>query len=37
MEELVSGVLEVLAPDVTLLIKGSRFMQMERLVKSIEL
>lgn len=37
MEELVSGVLEVLAPDVTLLIKGSRFMKMERLVKSIEL
>jgi UDP-N-acetylmuramoyl-tripeptide--D-alanyl-D-alanine ligase len=37
MEELVPGVLELLAPDVTLLVKGSRFMKMERLVKSIEL
>ncbi len=37
MEELSAEVRELLAPDVTLLIKGSRFMKMERLVKSIEL
>jgi UDP-N-acetylmuramoyl-tripeptide--D-alanyl-D-alanine ligase len=37
MEELLAEVRELLAPDVTLLIKGSRFMKMERLVKSIEL
>jgi UDP-N-acetylmuramoyl-tripeptide--D-alanyl-D-alanine ligase len=37
MEELLPEVRELLAPDVTLLIKGSRFMKMERLVKSIEL
>lgn len=36
MEELQSEVQELLAPDVTLLIKGSRFMKMERVVKSIE-
>lgn len=37
MEELLPAVLELLAPDVTLLVKGSRFMKMERLVKSVEL
>jgi len=26
----------LLAPDVTVLVKGSRFMQMERVVKSFE-
>lgn len=36
MEELLPEVQELLAPDVTLLIKGSRFMKMERVVKSIE-
>lgn len=36
MEELLPAVQELLAPDVTLLIKGSRFMKMEQVVKSIE-
>ncbi len=36
MEELQSEVQGLLAPDVTLLIKGSRFMRMERVIKSIE-
>lgn len=37
IEELLAEVESLLKPDVTLLIKGSRFMQMERVVKGIEL
>jgi UDP-N-acetylmuramoyl-tripeptide--D-alanyl-D-alanine ligase len=37
IEELLGEVESLLKPGVTLLIKGSRFMQMERVVKSIEL
>ncbi|SHL79461.1 UDP-N-acetylmuramoyl-tripeptide--D-alanyl-D-alanine ligase [Nitrosospira sp. Nsp11] len=37
IEELLAEVESLLKPGVTLLIKGSRFMQMERVVKSIEL
>jgi UDP-N-acetylmuramoyl-tripeptide--D-alanyl-D-alanine ligase len=37
MDELLSEVRKLMAPDVTLLIKGSRFMKMERVVESIEL
>ncbi|MBA4141496.1 MAG: UDP-N-acetylmuramoyl-tripeptide--D-alanyl-D-alanine ligase [Nitrosospira sp.] len=37
VEELVAELEGLLAPGVTLLIKGSRFMQLERVVKSIEL
>ena len=36
IEELLAEVENLLAPDVTLLVKGSRFMQMERVVKSFE-
>lgn len=36
IEELLTEVENLLAPDVTLLVKGSRFMQMERVVKSFE-
>jgi UDP-N-acetylmuramoyl-tripeptide--D-alanyl-D-alanine ligase len=36
MEELIPEVAALLAPGVTLLVKGSRFMKMERLVKSVE-
>lgn len=34
MEELLAELHNLLAPDVTVLVKGSRFMQMERVVKS---
>lgn len=34
IEELLAGLHNMLAPDVTVLVKGSRFMQMERVVKS---
>lgn len=34
IEELLAGLHDRLAPDVTVLVKGSRFMQMERVVKS---
>jgi UDP-N-acetylmuramoyl-tripeptide--D-alanyl-D-alanine ligase len=37
IEELVAEVEGLLAPGDTMLIKGSRFMQMERVVKRIEL
>ena len=36
IEELVSEVQSLLAPGDTMLIKGSRFMQMERVVKCVE-
>jgi len=36
IQELLAEVENLLAPDVTLLVKGSRFMQMERVVKSFE-
>jgi UDP-N-acetylmuramoyl-tripeptide--D-alanyl-D-alanine ligase len=36
IEDLLAEVENALAPDVTVLIKGSRFMQMERVVKSFE-
>ena len=31
------GPTDLLAPDVTVLVKGSRFMQMERVIKKFEL
>lgn len=34
IEELLAGLHKLLAPDVTVLVKGSRFMQMERVVKN---
>jgi len=37
IQELLAEVENVLAPEVTLLVKGSRFMQMERVVKSFEI
>jgi len=37
IEDLLIAVEPVLAPNVTLLVKGSRFMQMERVVKNFEL
>jgi UDP-N-acetylmuramoyl-tripeptide--D-alanyl-D-alanine ligase len=37
IEELVAEVEGLLAPGDTMLIKGSRFMQMERVVKRVEL
>ncbi len=37
IEELLAEVENTLAPDVTLLVKGSRFMQMERIVKAFAL
>lgn len=37
IEDLLAEVENLLAPDVTVLVKGSRFMQMERVVKSFEL
>ena len=37
IEDLLSAVKAVLTPNVTLLVKGSRFMQMERVVKKFEL
>ena len=37
IEELLAEVRNQLAADVTVLVKGSRFMQMERVVKGIEL
>jgi UDP-N-acetylmuramoyl-tripeptide--D-alanyl-D-alanine ligase len=37
IEDLIAAVEVVLAPNVTLLIKGSRFMQMERVVRKFEL
>jgi UDP-N-acetylmuramoyl-tripeptide--D-alanyl-D-alanine ligase len=37
IEELLADLENLLAPDVTVLIKGSRFMEMERVVKSFEL
>jgi UDP-N-acetylmuramoyl-tripeptide--D-alanyl-D-alanine ligase len=37
IEELLSEIDKALAPDVTLLVKGSRFMQMERIVKAFTL
>lgn len=37
IEELLAEVENALAPDVTLLVKGSRFMQMERIVKAFAL
>ena len=36
IEELLADLENLLAPDVTVLVKGSRFMQMERVVKSFE-
>ena len=36
IEELLAELENLLAPDVTVLVKGSRFMQMERVVKSFE-
>ncbi len=36
IEDLLAEIENALAPDVTLLVKGSRFMQMERVVKSLE-
>jgi UDP-N-acetylmuramoyl-tripeptide--D-alanyl-D-alanine ligase len=36
IQELLAEVENLLAPDVTVLVKGSRFMQMERVVKSFE-
>jgi UDP-N-acetylmuramoyl-tripeptide--D-alanyl-D-alanine ligase len=35
IEDLLAEVRNVLAPDVTVLVKGSRFMQMERVVKAL--
>ena len=35
IEDLLAEIENVLAPDVTLLVKGSRFMQMERVVKAL--
>lgn len=37
IEDLIAAVDAVLAPNVTLLVKGSRFMQMERVVREFEL
>jgi UDP-N-acetylmuramoyl-tripeptide--D-alanyl-D-alanine ligase len=37
IEDLLAEIETVLAPDVTVLVKGSRFMQMERVVKSFEI
>ena len=37
VEDLIAAVEAVLAPNVTLLVKGSRFMQMERVVRKFEL
>ncbi len=37
IEDLLAEIENLLAPDVTVLVKGSRFMQMERVVKSFEL
>ena len=37
IEDLLAEIENALAPEVTLLVKGSRFMQMERVVKSFEL
>jgi UDP-N-acetylmuramoyl-tripeptide--D-alanyl-D-alanine ligase len=37
IEDLLTSVEALLAPNVTLLVKGSRFMQMERVVKNFEL
>lgn len=36
IEDLLAEIENALAPDVTMLVKGSRFMQMERVVKSFE-
>ena len=36
IEDLLVQIENVLAPDVTMLVKGSRFMQMERVIKSFE-
>ncbi|PWB59651.1 MAG: hypothetical protein C3F18_00715 [Nitrosomonadales bacterium] len=36
IEEMLADLENLLAPDVTVLVKGSRFMQMERVVKSFE-
>jgi UDP-N-acetylmuramoyl-tripeptide--D-alanyl-D-alanine ligase len=36
IEELVAEVRDQLAENVTVLVKGSRFMQMERVIKAIE-
>jgi UDP-N-acetylmuramoyl-tripeptide--D-alanyl-D-alanine ligase len=36
IEELLADLENLLAPDVTVLVKGSRFMQMERVIKSFE-
>jgi UDP-N-acetylmuramoyl-tripeptide--D-alanyl-D-alanine ligase len=36
IEDLLAEVENALAPDVVVLVKGSRFMQMERIVKSFE-
>ena len=37
IEDLITEVESALAPNVTLLIKGSRFMQMDRIVSKFEL
>jgi UDP-N-acetylmuramoyl-tripeptide--D-alanyl-D-alanine ligase len=37
IEDLLHDIENLLAPNVTVLVKGSRFMQMERVVKSFEL
>jgi UDP-N-acetylmuramoyl-tripeptide--D-alanyl-D-alanine ligase len=37
IEDLLAELENVLAPDVTVLVKGSRFMQMERIVQRFEL
>jgi UDP-N-acetylmuramoyl-tripeptide--D-alanyl-D-alanine ligase len=36
IEELLADLENLLGPDVTVLVKGSRFMEMERVVKSFE-
>jgi UDP-N-acetylmuramoyl-tripeptide--D-alanyl-D-alanine ligase len=36
IEDLLAEIKTVLAPNVTVLVKGSRFMQMERVVKTFE-
>jgi UDP-N-acetylmuramoyl-tripeptide--D-alanyl-D-alanine ligase len=37
IEDLLAEIENLLAPDVTMLVKGSRFMQMERVIKSFEI
>ena len=37
IDELLAAIEELLAPQVTMLVKGSRFMQMERVIKAFEI